>query len=161
MDQKPTIAIVVVLLLIVAGMFVFAYLKKSELDTTPAPLPAVEEPPVAGPYDYIDRIDAKHFFIDGTHTLVGEVSFPTPCDLLDWKVFIAESFPEQVRIDFSVINNSDACAQVVTNQRFSVSFDASENATISARLEGKNISLNIIPAGEGETPDEFELFIKG
>ena len=64
-------------------------------------------------------------------------------------------------VDFDVINNADMCAQVITDQRFSVSFDASEEARISAKLEGRQVELNLIPAAEGETPDDFELFIKG
>ena len=74
---------------------------------------------------------------------------------------IAESFPEQVTVDFKVINNAEACTQVITPQRFKVEFDASENASMRARLNGRNIELNLIPAAEGETPDEFEIFIKG
>ncbi|MCA9362393.1 hypothetical protein KC906_03375, partial [Candidatus Kaiserbacteria bacterium] len=70
-------------------------------------------------------------------------------------------FPEQVVVDFSVINNAESCAQVVTAQRFMVDFQASSEASISARFMGRDIDLNLIPAAEGETPEEFELFIKG
>jgi hypothetical protein len=159
-NKSITIAVAIFVLLIL-GMFIFAYLKKSELrDETPV-LRDDEEQKEAGPYDYIDRIEAKHFYSDGTHTLVGEVAMPTPCDLLTWDTFIAESFPEQVRIDFTVINNAEVCTQVVTPQRFKVEFDASESAVIRGRLEGRDIELNLIPASEEETPDDFEIFIKG
>ncbi len=160
MHKRTVVASIVILALIIVGMFVFAYLKNKELAVDVQSVPKVVQEKV-GPYDYITRIDAKHFFIDGTHTIVGEIPFPTPCDLLNWDTVIAESFPEQVTVDFDVINNDTLCTEAITDQRFSVSFDASENAIISARLEGKSVELNLIPATEGETPDDFELFIKG
>lgn len=86
---------------------------------------------------------------------------PTPCDLLNTEVTIMESYPEQVVVDFSVINNADVCAQVVTAQRFKVEFSAAEEASISARFMGRDIELNLIPAAEGELPEDFEVFIKG
>ena len=64
-------------------------------------------------------------------------------------------------IYFNIINNSDSCAHVVTDQRFKVSFTASNEASVSARLNGRPVELNLVPAGEGESPDDFELFIKG
>lgn len=107
-------------------------------------------------------ITAKHQFKDGTHTIVGEIDMPTPCHLLDWDAIISESFPEQVTINFkSVYESEDACAQVITTQRFKVVFKASQNAVISATLDGKKIILNLIEALEGENVDDFEVFIKG
>lgn len=161
MSQKSIILVVSLFIIIVAGMFMYANLKKAELadESTPQPLPTEQETPV--PYPDITRIDAKHYFIDGVHTLVGEVNFPTPCDLLEADAVVMESFPEQVVVDFSVINNAESCAQVVTAQRFMVDFQASSEASISARFMGRDIDLNLIPAAEGETPEEFELFIKG
>lgn len=156
--RAVTMAIVLFTLLVV-GMFLFAYLKKTEqtqetvVDET-APTEEVK-------YASITRVDAKHFFNDGTHTLVGEIPMPTPCDLLESNATVAESYPEQVMIDFTVINNAEFCAQVITPQRFKVEATASEEASFTARLEGREIELNLIPAAPGETPEDFELFIKG
>lgn len=159
MEHKHIIASAVVLALIIAGMFVFAYLKKAEIEKGEQQAPvAVDE---NSPYGDITRIDAKHFFIAPTHTIVGEIVMPTPCDLLNWDMRVMESSPEQVIIDFHVVNHADNCAQVATPQRFKVSFDASEKAVIRARLEGRDIDLNLIPAQPGESPEDFELFIKG
>lgn len=145
---------------IIVGMFVFAFLKKSEIadERTPGGEQSVS---TTSPYDTIMRIDAKHFYIDGTHTLVGEISMPTPCDLLEWDAVVAESFPEQVTVAFTVLNTTDTCAAVVTPQRFKSTFVGSANAVIHATVMGREVDLNLIPAGEGETPDDFELFIKG
>lgn len=160
MSQKSIILIVTLFSLIVAGMFIYAHLKKTELNN--AGTNQIQEPTEEiNLYADIKRVNAKHFFIDGVHTLVGEINLPTPCDLLEAEALVMESFPEQVLIDFSIINNSEACIQVVTAQRFKVAAQASSEAVFRARLMGNEVDLNLIPAAEGETPDEFELFIKG
>ncbi len=161
MSQKSIILIVTLFVVIVVGMFTFAYLKKAELQPEVIIVPTEQSEQPSDAYPDITRIDAKHYFIDGVHTLVGELNMPTPCDLLEGEAVVMESFPEQVVIDFSVINRSDSCAQVVTAQRFKVEFTASEEASIRATFMGRDVELNLIPAAPGETPDEFEVFIKG
>ena len=161
MSQKSIILIVVLFILIVAGMFIYANLKQAELESPTVPDANIQSETEDSPYDYINRITATQYFIDGTHTLVGEIELPTPCDLLETDFVVMESMPEQVRLDFSIINNSDTCVQIITAQRFQIEVVASEGATFSAYFEGREVSLNLIPAPEGATPDEFELFIKG
>lgn len=153
---------IVIFGLVVVGMFGFAYMKQQEIKNE-AGSPAGDTNTLAAtPYDYITRIDAKHFFEDGTHTLVGSIDMPTPCDLVEvTNVLIAESYPEQVTVEFSVINNADTCTQVITPQRFLVTFDAFEEASIDAHFMGRDVDLNLIPPAPGESPDDFELFIKG
>ncbi len=159
MDTRSIILFVVLFLLIVVGMFTFSYLNKTEQATQPpTPLPPVEEPVL---YPEITRIDAKHFFQDGVHTFVGELTLPTPCDLLDVTAQVAESAPEQITLDFSVINNAESCIQQLSMQRFLVTATASETASVRARFMGREVALNLIPALPGETPEEFEIFIKG
>lgn len=148
----------ILLVVIVAGMFGFAYLKKSEITTlTTEPVATSTEQNSYG----ITRIDATHFYIDGTHTIVGEVLLPTPCDLLTTNARIAESMPEQITFEFSVLNNSEMCAQVVTTQRFKVSAEASQSASIGATFMGQPVELNLKEAAPGESPEDFEVFIKG
>ncbi len=159
MSKKAVVLTIIIFTVIVGGMFGFAYLKKQEVVMDQQIQEEDPQPEVR--YADISRIEAKHYFIDGVHTLVGEVAMPTPCDLLNHDVMVAESYPEQVSIDFTVINNSVACAQVITPARFKVEFSASKEATISASLEGRRIELNLIPAEPGEHPDDYELFIKG
>ena len=162
MHQKAIITAIVLFVLIVTGMFIFALLKKQELQRQEqVQAPGDETNVSTDPYASITRVDAKHYYIDGVHTLVGEVPMPTPCDLLEADTTVAESFPEQITINFTVINNADTCVQVITPQRFMVSAEASEDATFRARFQGRTIELNLIPAAEGETPQDFELFIKG
>ena len=158
--SNKTIAVVISLFVcIVAGMFLFTYLQKQKPVET---VPAQPEPIATNTNPYgITRIDGKHFFRNGVHTIVGALVLPTPCDLLTTDAVIAESFPEQVTFRFSVVNTTDTCAQVVTNQRFKVEAKASKNAALSATFMGKPVELNLVEASPNETPEEFELFIKG
>jgi type 1 fimbria pilin len=158
MDKRTIILVISFFLLIVVGMFVFAYLKRTEMVQPPVVTPPAEEQVL---YPSITAIDAKHFFIDGVHTFAGEIVLPTPCDLLEVEAVVAESFPEQISLNFNVINNSEMCAQVMTTQRFMATANASSEATVRATFVGRHVELNLIPAAEGETPEEFELFIKG
>lgn len=157
MSQKTIIFCSTLFVVLVAGMFTYAYLKRAELSDLDPLMPAVA---TTTPYG-ITRIDGKHFFINGVHTIVGEISLPTPCDLLTTNARVAESMPEQVTFLFSVLNNSEACAQVVTAARFKVSANASEMASLSASFMGSSVDLNLVEASLGETPESFELFIKG
>ncbi len=159
-EHKNILVAGVLLIVIIIGMFVFAYLKKVEIEKGSEMVAPVSED-TDGAFGGITRIDGKHFYIAPTHTIVGEILMPTPCDLLNWDTRILESAPEQVIIDFKVINHAEVCAQVVTPQRFKVSFEAMENATIRATLQGKAIEVNLVPASSDESPDDFELFIKG
>jgi hypothetical protein len=161
MSQKSIILVIVLFAIIIAGMFMYAFLKKSELETVNnVPSEVMIEDSVV-PYANITRVDAKHYIKDNKHTLVGEIIFPTPCDLLEAEATVMESFPEQVTIDFSVINNTDICTQMITAQRFKVDLTASIDATFQARFMGRDIELNLIPAAADESPDDFEIFIKG
>ena len=160
MHSRAIVLTITLFVLIVVGMFIFTFLKQKEI----APVvvePEVIEEPVTVAYPNITRIDGTHFFIDGLHTIVGELVMPTPCDLVEVKSIIAESYPEQVTLDFKVINNADFCAQQVTAQRFLVTAEVSEDASFSALFENRVVDLNLIDATPGELPEDFELFIKG
>lgn len=160
MNQKAIVICIALFIVIIAGMFAFAYLKKTEMNNTPEAVTPVQN---VGDVEYasITRITAKHYFIDGVHTLAGEIPMPTACDLLEAQALVMESFPEQVAINFSVLNNAEFCPEETTNQRFKVSATASKDATFKATFMGRDVILNLVPAQDGETPDDFELYIKG
>lgn len=158
MSNKIIVLFVSLFTLVVAGMFIFSYVyKANEAETNPL---SSSETSLDSAYG-ITRIDGKHFFSDGVHTIVGELALPTPCDLLTGEAIVRESYPEQVTFDFSVINTTEVCAMVVTNQRFKVEAIASKDANLNATFMGVPIELNLVEAAPGESPEEFELFIKG
>jgi len=158
MNQRALIVAVVLFVVIIGGMFGYAYLKRAELQpATPVPTPPQKEE-----RQNITHIDAKHFFTDGTHTIAGEIMMPTPCDLLEAGPIALESSLDEVTVAFRVINNTEGvCAQVVTPQRFKVSFEANAGAFIDAIFNGSPVTLNLVEAKPDENPDDFELFIKG
>ena len=161
MSKKSTTLIAAFFILLISGMFIYAHLKEKELEQPDSSQNPTEKPAEVDMYAYIDRVDAKHYYIEGTHTFVGEIVLPTPCDLLEVNSVVRESYPEQVTLEFTVINNSNDCAKQLTNQRYKTEVTASEEASFTATFMGREIVLNIIPAAEGELPEDFELFIKG
>ncbi|MBI4087140.1 hypothetical protein HY416_04150 [Candidatus Kaiserbacteria bacterium] len=158
MNQRAIIVAVVLFAVIVLGMFLYARFKSDTLRTAePAPVTS----PVNQPSG-ITHVDAKHFFKDGMHTVAGEIMMPTPCDLLEVSPISLESSLDEVTLAFRITNSTEGvCAQVVTPQRFKVSFEANEGATIKATFKGEPVTLNLIEAGPDENPDDFEVFIKG
>ena len=159
MSQRAIVMCVALFVVIVVGMFSFIYIKQHEIEKTPQVKTITPKDKLSEAS--ITRIDAKHFFVNGVHTLAGVIPFPTPCDLLEVTAQVAKSLPEQVSVNFSVINTAKTCAQSITMQRFKVSAQANEGAQFKAFIMGKPVELNLIPAGKGETPDSFELFSKG
>ena len=159
MTNKTIIAGVIAFCLIVAGLFTFTYVQKNKVEQQ-VPVVATSTTPTMNTYG-ITRIDGKHFFINGVHTIVGELSMPTPCDLLTGESLVAESYPEQVTFAFSVVNTTENCIQTQTVQRFKVSAQASKEAALRATFFGQPVELNLVEAVQGETPEDFELFIKG
>lgn len=139
-------------------MFTYTYVAKDDIATSTVELPLPEVP--ADPYN-IDRIEAKHFYRDGVHTIVGELPMPTPCDLIETNAVVAESMPEQVTFEFTVINTTDTCAAVVTTARFMVQASASNQASLQATFMGKPVSLNLVEALDSESLEDFELYQKG
>lgn len=74
--------------------------------------------------------------VGNSHTYTGIVSLPTPCHALTEEILMAESYPEQVTVNFIVVPPpaDTICAQVVTERRFEVSFSAAPGHTIRFTL---------------------------
>lgn len=71
----------------------------------------------------------------------GTIEVPTPCHEIKQEVKVMESFPEQVRIDLTIINPpaDEICAQVIAQKEFSGEAAVSENAQISVYLNGQKV----------------------
>ncbi len=160
MSQKSITLVIGLLVVVVIGMFWFAYLERQ--DDTSQPVAEVTTPDDATEVpSYLARINAKKYLTDTGHVIVGEVTLPTPCDLLEVTPLVRESYPEQVELQFSIINTAEMCAQVISTQRFRADVTASPEATFTATYNGQPLILNLVPAGLEESPDDFELYIKG
>lgn len=92
-----------------------------------------------------DFVPIGHSYMNGTHTFSGKIMLPTPCHQLFSDVQIAESFPEQVVINFTITNKTEKCAQVITPEPFNVSFQASESAVVRMTLNGKEMAYRNVP----------------
>lgn len=91
--------------------------------------------------DQMQEVVVEKSFINGEHTLTGQLTVPTPCHTIEQEVIIRESYPEQVQIDFKIVDSGGVCAQVLVDQEFEVSFQASELATVQAFLDGVPIKF--------------------
>ncbi len=159
MDKRSTQIIVAVVVVAVA-LIGYIYYERAwnrapaENDWVNAPA----EPPAPAQERVI--ITAKHAYQNGKHIIAGEYGLPTPCHTLDTKYTLAEN--NTVVIDFLVSNPTQgACAQVVTPARFKIEIPAPGDAKFIARLNGQDVTLNLIEAGPGEDLSKFELYIKG
>lgn len=159
MHTKSIIVAALLFLLIVIGMFVFAFLRRAEIAQAPVETPTTTTSVAPSPYSSITRIDAKHFYVMGVHTIVGQIIMPTPCDLLNWSTSTVDA--THVSVNFEVVNHAKTCDQNPTPQRFKVSWTADQGALIMATFMGRLVTLNLVPAASGETPEAYELFQKG
>ena len=159
MSKKSIYLFLSLFIVIVIGMFAFTAIQKRQL-TNLDPVPTSHNSTTATNYN-INRIDGKHYFINGLHTIVGEITMPTPCDLLSTKAEVLESNPPVIKFNFIVVNNSKDCPKIMTAMRFKISATSTNNANLEAYFFEKKVELNLVEAGAGEKPDEFELFIKG
>ena len=159
MSNKTIVSVIVGFFVLVLGMSALLYVQNQ---TAPAENSVATSTQATSTDPYkISRIEAKHFYRDGVNTIVGELTMPTPCDLLTTDARVAESMPEQVTFIFDVVNTTTECESTPTKQRFSVSASASNQASLSATFRGFPVELNLIEAGKDETPESYELYIKG
>ena len=159
MTNKTIVVLIASFIALILGLFALSYVQKQKTRTE-APVATTTGAVSEDPY-HINRIDAKHFYRNGIHTIVGELTMPTPCDLLTTDAVVMESMPEQVVYTFKVINTTTDCEVKSTKQRFSVEAEASDQASLAATFRGMPIELNLVEAGADETPESYELFIKG
>ena len=97
------------------------------------------------PFPAEGTITARYTYENGIHTYKGFIDVPSPCYELTHEVIILESFPEQVHINFTSEipqgKENSICAQVITPKEFEVSFQASQEATVRATLNGAIMDL--------------------
>lgn len=155
--SKISIALVVISILLVGGFFYYFAPDSMRFweGQTAAPITANQNEPKHDP------INAKHQYKNGTHVVAGTVNMPTACYVLNTNAVIAESYPEQITINFVATTSGDVCAQVITGERFKVDFKAAGDASIKATWNGQPVDLNLIPASSDEDLNDFELYIKG
>lgn len=121
-------------------------LKKEDESSAVEELPVIEkekgseEQPAQN--ENSEEFSITHTFSEGVHTYRGVLSLPTPCHTLEQTARVAESFPEQITLAFSSIapEADIACIQVVSEETFSVSVEASVEASlVTVMLDDRTI----------------------
>lgn len=154
--KKYTVEIVVALvvsLVIAIGVWSLTRVPASDM-TRPQPLPG-DRPVSSGPDmpPYVPpagtkpapgnepvatlSIPATKSYQNGVYTLSGTLSLPTPCHELKTDTRIAESYPEQVTIEFTVVDTGAICVQVIDERPWSVQARVSSEATFRAVVNGQ------------------------
>lgn len=139
---------------VIFGVYSYRYAKQTRPDDMrpglekPIPMPPVLEPgqpvtvtpgePTPQP---AQTLYASHIYNNGVHTVSGTIQMPTPCHELKIDSRIMESYPEQVVLDFTTVDTGAICVQVIADKPWSVEFKASEQARITARVNGVPVQL--------------------
>lgn len=144
---------IIVLVVLAALVLGYGILRSTFTNTTPTAT-STEQLPA----EEMRIVTAKHQYKEGVHTFAGEIVMPTPCDALSWTV---ATTTDTAQIAFTTTSPAEACAQVITSQRFKVSFRGSASTTAQATLDNAPVRLNIIEVGSEENLDNFEIYIKG
>lgn len=158
--NAKAIILVGVLVIIVAGLFVYTLIS--------APTEVVREESNASSSPTEVQTDgmlltAKHQFLDGVHTVVGTAQVPTSCHRLIAEPFSLKNEEDDavlIEIRFSTLLEGEACPHELYEVPFRVTFEAPENAILSATWNGAPARLNLVPVGPGESIED-ELYIKG
>lgn len=89
----------------------------------------------------LSSIVVQKEFNNGVHKISGIITLPDPCYEIESEVVVMESFPEQVRITLTTPRKEGFCAQVLTDKTFEVTFQASDQAKITAYLNEVKVEL--------------------
>lgn len=149
---------VLVLMLIVVALFVYilAYAPTDDEGNT-----SVDATTTASESVQQKIITAKHKYEDGVHIIAGKAEVPTPCHRLFAEPFYTDTEnKDNIVIKFNTVLEGEECVNQISSAPFNVSFEASENANITATWNGDKVKLNLIPLQPGETIDS-EIYIKG
>ena len=133
LNKSPLLAIVLVIIVIFFLAFLLSWEGEQEHGVH------TNEDSVS----FSDTVPVTRDFKDGVYTITGVVQLPTPCHSLSYDILVAESFPEQVSINFKSENESEFCVQVITPTRFNIEVTVSEGATFSATFNGEPVRLDI------------------
>ena len=159
MNQRAVFLAGTIFVLIVIGLFVFAYFAVQKQKISEVVTPAVERRE-----DRTDpvRITGLHVFKDGTHSVLGELQVSNTCTLVNAETATGATSPGTTIVLTSIESTGSLCEQKTSSQRFLVSFKGPEDATITATFNGNPAILNLVegdPSKALKIDDEF--FIKG
>lgn len=126
--MKRILSIAIVLIIIVLAFVVFSERNHPESDADLLAGHSITAP---------EELSIKTSFADGIHSYSGMLTLPDPCYEIETEALVAESFPEQVRVNITTYRREEICAQVLADKTFEGTFQASEQAKVSYYLNGE------------------------
>lgn len=106
-------------------------------------------------------LDIKEEYKNSTYTFAGEIDLPTPCHKIETKVNKISDVMYEIEVNTIEPSPDQGCVQVITPQKYKVSFEGPESVLVYAKIDDRVYELNRFVIPEGENIDTFELFIKG
>ncbi|KKS84710.1 MAG: hypothetical protein UV60_C0016G0011 [Parcubacteria group bacterium GW2011_GWA2_43_11] len=152
--NTKVVTLVVLLGIVAVGLFFYTLVFSPTEISSPAP-----DQVQSGQTE--ERImTARHQYLDGIHTIAGVTEVPTPCHKLVAETFFTETNSTGVEIRFNTLLEGEECPSQPFEVPFRVSFEADENAALSATWNGGPVRLNLIPLQSGEELDDV-IYNKG
>ncbi len=153
--NMKVISLVILLVLVAVALFVYT------LVSAPADVEnIVENENMTSVVVEEHMLTAKHQYLEGVHTVAGKTEVPTLCHRLVSESFFIKEDQSEVEMRFNTLLEGEECTNQLFEVPFRVSFEASEDVSISATWNGEPVRLNLIPLQSGETLDD-EIYIKG
>ena len=156
------IGVAVVVILIILGLYF--WLGSSSTDITP---PDTNNPPTATttPVDsgYVQSVNVRHQFKSGTHTYVGSIDLPTPCETLSTEILPVSPGSKTYTLKFTSTKTSEVCAQVITTKAFKTTLRGTADFKLDnfGTLNGKKIRLNAFEVRPDMDIDNYDIYFKG
>lgn len=150
--MKNTIITIIVLLALL-GLVLFGF---SKIFTT-SPTSIMPEPDTE---EILPVLEIKEQYDGTTYTFAGTIDLPNPCYQLETNVLEVSENEYVIQINTIEPGEDVMCAQVITPQAYNVTFEAAEDAQISAQINDQKYELFRFVVPEGEDINLFELFIK-
>lgn len=102
-----------------------------------------------------------HYAGGGVHVVEGTVALPNPCYALSVTVEKRGSNPEKVLLRFTATPTANVCAEVLYEAPFRATFEASDNAELSATINDIPMALELEPRTRvfAEAGKEFSVHL--
>ncbi len=151
--KKTIITIVSLIVLLTLVLYGYEFIFKKPVITSPT-VEVVDEVPT-------QALDIKEEYKNSKYTFAGTLPVPTPCHSISSRVNTITKDRYQIEITTTPPKEGVMCAQVITDKKFKVAFEAPAEINVTALIDGVPYELNRFVIPEGENIDTFELFIKG
>ncbi len=152
------IGAVVVVILVVLGLYFWLGGSKSDDMVVDENTPSTPANPDNG---YVQIVNVKHQYKNGTHTYAGDIDLPTPCEKLTSSAVVDPQNSNKYTLTFTTTSTAQTCAQVRTSKSFKLSFKAGKDITVEGTLNGKKLRLNMFEVRADQDLDSFDIYIKG